>query len=336
MNDKEFQSLVTWDLDTYKEFSKGAISIMRHRMIIEVIGIFYLIAFMLAMGVMRMDMDFFSVAIIFLIVWGVVKFVTRKGDLQYKRMLSNNNGQPPRNQIIISGEGIQTQNLDNGNATNFEFQRILSIMETKNLLILMMEYRQGLVIDKRTLTGGTSEELAACLLSICTNLKKRKINSGRGSKIRKRIFLLLFVIDCAFALTLKITDDRETPDNNYEEMYDLSSGKMNTLPYKEIAGVYEALGIEGISEEQIVQLEHEWKQMSEEEREYLDKDAMLLTEIGCGTYDETTWAWIPSSADVYAFDMEFLNIESMYTELMISCSWDTLSESCVIDKCYNR
>lgn len=123
---------------------------------------------------MKDNFGFFSGVAILLVFLGAVKIVTRKGGLQYKRMLSNNHGKPPKNNIVISTEGIHTQSLDNGNVGHIDYHRIRSIAETNNLIILMMEYRQGLCIDKRTLTGGRSEEVTAFLLAACTNLKKKE------------------------------------------------------------------------------------------------------------------------------------------------------------------
>lgn len=230
-------------------------------------------------------------------------------------MISNNNGQPPRNRMTVTEEGFQAQNLDNGNVTNFAFSRVLGIAETENLLIMMVEYRQGFIIDKRTLTGGTYDELVEFLFSACTNLKKRKIYTGRGSKIRKIIILLLMLVGLVFAFVQEVTND-----DYYEDVYGIPSGKMNDLSYEEIAQEMEILGIKDIPEETLDRLQNEWNQFSKEEQQYLNKAALLLTEIGIGTYDNITWTRTPTSVNVYAFDMEFLNVESMYTEFLTGVS----------------
>lgn len=315
MNHKEFSTVITWDLATYKEFSKGALFTMKSRVIIDMIAICYLIAYIFVIGLMKNNFGFFSVVVTLLLIWIVVKLVTRKGGIQYKRMISNNNGQPPRNRMTVTEDGFQAQNLDNENVNNFAFSRVLSIAETENLLIMMMEYRQGFIIDKRTLTGGTYDELVEFLFSSCTNLKKRKIYTGRGSKIRKIIILLLILVGLVFAFVQEATND-----DYYEDVYGIPSGKMNDLSYEEIAQEMEILGIKDIPEETLDRLQNEWNQFSKEEQQYLNKATLLLTEIGIGTYDNITWTRTPTSENVYAFDMEFLNVESMYTEFLTGVS----------------
>lgn len=44
----------------------------------------------------------------------------------------------------------------------------------------------------------------------------------------------------------------------------------------------------------------------------LDATSLLMS-LGMGDYDYATGVWTPSSADVYAFDAEIFDIESMYT-----------------------
>lgn len=321
MENKEFQTLLIWNLDTFKEFSKGAMYALKRRLFIEIFAIIYIIAYIYVIGTLKGTFNFFSVIVIIFIIWCVIKLLTRKGGLPYKRMLSNNNGEPPRNNIVISADGIHTQNLDNGNVGEFEYHRVRSIAETKNLIILMLEYQQGLCIDKRNLTGGTSEELTDFLMSACTNLKRRKVYTGKGSKIRKCVILFLIIVAVIFSLFQEVVNDNDMPvDDSYEETYQVSVSKMNSMSYTEIADELKKLGITEISDEMISSLEAEWQQFSEEEKQYIDKVTMLLTGIGCGSYDEETWEWTPSSATVYAFDMEFLNIESMYTEFLTGVS----------------
>lgn len=40
----------------------------------------------------------------------------------------------------------------------------------------------------------------------------------------------------------------------------------------------------------------------------------LLLSIGWGEHDPETWAWTPTSSQVYAFDAEVFNVSGMYTE----------------------
>lgn len=81
MNHKEFSTVITWDLATYKEFSKGALFTMKSRVIIDMIAICYLIAYIFAIGLMKNNFGFFSVVVTLLLIWIVVKLVTHKGGI---------------------------------------------------------------------------------------------------------------------------------------------------------------------------------------------------------------------------------------------------------------
>lgn len=91
---------------------------------------------------------------------------------------------------------------------------------------------------------------------------------------------------------------------------------MNHFTYEEIAAKLEPLGFEPLAKEQMQQLESEWEQSPEEYKEFVDKTAILLTELGSGRLEAETWAWTPSSAKVYAFDMEVFNLETMYENFL--------------------
>ena len=86
----------------------------------------------------------------------------------------------------------------------------------------------------------------------------------------------------------------------------------NELSFRELADVLAELGIAEVSQERIEELENVWEKCPEEVLDSLNKMAMLLTEVGHGNYDYTTWTWTPSSNKVYSFDMEAFDVSSMY------------------------
>ena len=52
---------------------------------------------------------------------------------------------------------------------------------------------------------------------------------------------------------------------------------------------------------------------------YLSKEFFahtLLINLGMGSYAEETWAWTPSSDQIFAFDAEVFSVETMYTDFM--------------------
>ncbi|MBQ8562806.1 MAG: hypothetical protein IJ443_02800 [Firmicutes bacterium] len=329
-----FQSQVTYDLPTYREFTRGAMTMLRSHAVIQIIAIVYLAAYVLAMGYMGNNMGYFGAAAVLLLVFGVVKLVNRGGGLQYKRMVSNNGGTPVRNQMTISDAGIHVVNLDNGNSLTYGLDKIRYIGETEHLLILMLDLRQGLMIDKASLTVTSSDgevsasdscpvtaspdDLTKYLLSACPNLKKRKVCRGRGDRIRRGIIAALLVLGFVLAVAQGIfgVDGFSGHDDPYEETFGFSEMKMNDMTFSEIASELEALGFHPIDRVLASGLEESWEISDEEYISYVDKVTVLLSAIGSGTYDDKTWAWEPSSPDVYAFDMEMLNLETMYTEFL--------------------
>lgn len=52
----------------------------------------------------------------------------------------------------------------------------------------------------------------------------------------------------------------------------------------------------------------------------LNKAAMLLTVLGQGNYDYENMTWTPYENGVYTFDVEFFNVEKMYTDFLTGVS----------------
>ena len=92
--------------------------------------------------------------------------------------------------------------------------------------------------------------------------------------------------------------------------------KMNHKSFGEIAAKLRELGIDGINDQMIQDLENGWDQIPYEIRASLDKTAYLLDVLGRGNYDFETLTYTPSSEDVYAFDMEVFNETEMYRDFL--------------------
>lgn len=315
---KQFQSTVTCDLPIYKEFMRSLTNMVKSRAFLQVLAIIYMAAYVLTIPFFEPSNIVLLTAII-LLIYGIIKWVNRGGGLGYKRLVSNNNGQVPRNHITIAEGKIHARNLDNGNTLCFDFDKVRKIGETKNLIVILLDLQQGLMLDKRTLSGGTLEELRNHLLTNCPKLKKRKVQTGNGYHIRHKIVVALFILCVVLSLIQWISGGKAFGRygyNPYEENYGASENWRNEMTYAEIAVNLESLGIEGITDEMVNLLQKEWDDSPEEYRMYVDKTANLLTVLGSGTHDPETWEWSPTSTDVYAFDMEFLNVDTMYTEFL--------------------
>lgn len=199
---REFQSILTYDLAASREFNKGCESILLPYAVLRIVAVsvlLFYVVFIVWQG-REAALDFFRVAAIYTLLFVGSKLINRNGSIGYKQMLSNHDGQPARFHITIADDKIHETDMKNGNFFDTNLERIYCIGESKNYLILLMDYKQGMPIDKRTLTGGTLDELKNHLLSACSGLKKRKICNGKRTRIGWGIFKILLVIDIVLAL----------------------------------------------------------------------------------------------------------------------------------------
>lgn len=126
------------------------------------------------------------------------------------------------------------------------------------------------------------------------------------------VLILLFVVQW-------LDSPGEAKDEFMETM-------MNQKSYAEIAEILRELGIEGLSEEIVAEMDKSYADIPQEmlvdmmEIEQPNKTAMLLAAVGSGTYDYENWTWTPGSSSVYAFDVEVMDISKMYTNFLTGVS----------------
>lgn len=100
------------------------------------------------------------------------------------------------------------------------------------------------------------------------------------------------------------------PDIFEEDMEEIQMDDMQKS-YAEIAEILKELGIGGITDELITELENAYALMPPEI--LINKTATTLTYIGAGQIDYDTWEWVPDKNGVYTFDVEVFNLEKIYT-----------------------
>ena len=98
----------------------------------------------------------------------------------------------------------------------------------------------------------------------------------------------------------------------------LSGGQTMQKTYKELAEVFKKYEIQGTTDQMIDDLEQDYKAMPPEVE--LNKAATLLTVLGQGDYDYENMTWTPYTNGVYTFDVEFFNVEKMYTDFLTGVS----------------
>lgn len=313
MEKKEFKCDYILDLKKYNEFITGFNSTSILKGILKAIIIFCFSVYFIESFLITKDYNgivFYSIILIFV---GILLYNNKtKGNVQYKRMLSVNKGKPVHNLLTIDVEGIHATNVDTENKNNYTYDQVVSVIETQNLIILMMNYRLGLIIDKNTLTGGNKEELINFIFEKCQNIKRKKVKNSKKSRVISNICNIILVIILFIAILFKYEQQENIRHSFEDENYNpnVINTNNNDKSYEQLANILRELGITNINNELITQLEDEWKEYPEDI--LIDKMALLLCTIGYGEYDYTTGKWTPSSNKVYSFDMECFDIDNMY------------------------
>ncbi len=213
-NEKEFSTKYTLDYKTYKEFSNGYIATKKS----SIITLFVVLALLVLCIILRDYETVITFGVIFLIFAFLIK-VTGRNKLQYKRYKSLNNNEDLETNIKIGKEKIISTS-EKGDTASYEFSQIIGIIETKNLLILKLEYNMGIIINKNNLEGGTKEELIDYLFSVCNNLKKKKVTNSKRWLIVRRVIFVLFAM--AFLLSIALSIINSNQMDNYIESLEQS------------------------------------------------------------------------------------------------------------------
>ena len=151
---------------------------------------------------------------IFILLLVILK-ITGRNKLQYKRYKSLNNNEDLKNTIKITKEKIISTN-PKGDTANYEFNQVLGIIETRNLLILKLAYNMGIILDKRNLTGGTKEELIEYLFFVCNNIKKKKVTKSKMKLIIRKVIFILFAIIFILSILFLILEQNQI--NEYKDL----------------------------------------------------------------------------------------------------------------------
>ncbi len=97
---------------------------------------------------------------------------------------------------------------------------------------------------------------------------------------------------------------------------DTGSSLRTTTDEEEInkaADTLKELGFTEITDEMIASMHETYNESYYTEWDKGDVMISLLSYLGMGDYDFDTWEWTPSSGQVYAFDMEVLDVGNMYS-----------------------
>lgn len=313
--DYTFKTETIHDLSVHKEFSKGFLYASKSRSFFYLLTIPLFLYYIFNFRSPVLVRTYLIVSALFLLAAWLRN--PKKGDINYRRMLVSNNGNPVHSIIEIGEEGIQSTEHETGNRKVFSYDQFRSLIETERLLILTMQYRLCLVLQKSWLQGGTPRELSDYLLSHCPNIKRKRVRTTTFGQWVYWIHMAVLIIGTLLALT----------NLPHISLWDRISGVLhNEMTYQEMAAELSKLDIV-ISEQTIEELDaYDADYANDYGEDYYSSDYSeskiidLLYWEGSGVYDEETWEWTPSTSGVYWLDLEVWSVDSIYTDFFTGLS----------------
>lgn len=295
----------------HNEFHLGYLHTRKYRIVLHLLYILILF-FLVTLTDSRQNQYFVIFFAVFF--WIEVILHNRKGgNIQYKRTLTANNGKPFSQSYQFYEDRIDCHDLHTNADVTYQYDKFLSLIETQNLLVLLMNYRLCLVIEKSKITGGSPDELTKFLLDHCARIKPRKAKKVHFGKWVHRILLVV----AAVCFLLAILNLAGFP------VWDRLSGRLhNNMSYQEMASELEPLGIT-ITSQTIEELETFDREYAEEygvdyyrDNPYASKIIDLLYWEGSGITEYETYQWTPSRSGIFWFDVEVMFVDTMYTDLL--------------------
>ena len=195
----QYKSEYIHDLDCHKEFNR---SYVNSRPFTIILGIISCILLLVLIHTFDRATSSFQYFFVYAIVFTVSKLISnsKKGDIQYKRMLQANNGSPSHLQQFFTESGVHCVNALNGNQSDYGYDQFRRVIESKNLLILVMVHRTCIIINKATLEGGSPAEFFAFMKSRCPKLKGKKTRKTIMGKITGIVISVILILGTIWAL----------------------------------------------------------------------------------------------------------------------------------------
>ena len=310
-----YKSEFLHDLAGHKEFTRSFNDANRLRTFLllfySIFGL-WVIPYFTISSVVRYFLIF---ALVFLITYLVTN--PKKGDIQYKRMLQVNNGEPVHQTQYFTETGVHCINSINGNRANFAYDQFRYVIESKNLLILVMQHRSCLILDKRSIQGADTQTLFDFLKENCPKLKGKKPRKTILGKCIRLLFITVLTIGSIWALL-------NLPGFS---LMDRIYGRLdNSMTYHEMAEELAKLDIV-ISDQTIEEMEaYDAEYLSANGSDYYkdayrgQKAADLLYWEGSGVYDEKSQDWGPSTSGIYWQAYEAWSTDAIYTDFLVGLS----------------
>jgi len=252
--------------------------------------------FLLCMAeLLWMGMPMFS-AVLSAGVLGYHLYCYHKRGQEYRKLVDSNHGNPPHLVAIMDEDGLRIRNLNKDKHFELGYEEIGSVVCTKWFIHVSSRDRSAVInFDTRAMTEGDGRALLARLEELGHSPKKL-----RSIRWLQRLIQATSVVCIILGLLL---------NGMMTDIEDLPNQIMPPMDVRTAAAVLEELGIGGITEEILTEIES-YPYRADNEL------TTLLSHVGWGDYDDETWEWSPAGNGVYAVDMEFLEIGGMYTDYL--------------------
>ena len=313
----KFRSDFYYDLSAYKEFNSLLTHCMGRNTLMNLLTLVSML-FLLTQLNNQVTLILTMILSGYFLLYHLFRHVRGKdGGVTYQQILRSNEDSIPHQIVTLEEAGIRSRNPRTGNDILDNYESIRYLMESENLLVLVTDQKMCHILDKRYLTGGTQEQLIACLREICPKLRKR-IQTGRLSRIIQVALLAVAALGLVLGSLVLFRNQIQNDDR-------LS----NQDSYTEMAEALKKVGIV-ISQDSIAEIEAFDAEYALENGDYYaeypeaSKIQDLLYWEGCGIWNEETWEWTPSESGIYWFDTEVFNLACIYTDFLRGV--DALSE----------
>lgn len=224
----------------------------------------------------------------YLILLAVFILRERDGGKGYQKFLEESGGIPVRNLLYIRETGIRCRNPETEKDMQITYSEITSITRTKSLFILNLANGKTTLLNHRTLTGGTADELEQWLRE---QTGITKIPRPVDNRIFRKATIGVAAIGLVLALSLEANLFAPRPKNT---------------TVSQATQVLAELGI------RVPEVDEEmWEEVPPE---YMVEELLYLA--GMGEYDFDTFEWSPATSGVYTFDLEFFDVGNMYTDFL--------------------
>lgn len=178
-----FTSQVTHDLTTRKEVNKlysllHLATIVREATIVVILAVLFGYLFLYSGS---RDGYSRTIFVITLFYWGsfLYRLIRRRGGGEsYRMMLQRNGGKPVHNTITFGEDAFRVENTYTQEVNEYTYDRIRSMAQTQNFLLLYRDLNQCTVVSKTDLTGGSGESLQRFLLEKSPTIKTRTTKVG--------------------------------------------------------------------------------------------------------------------------------------------------------------